>query len=212
MPLNGPGSPVGPARLFLNLPRPTPRAALLAMASAAALSSAAAQAPLRHVMRDAAQFLELRPEQQRQLLALDARWQQHVAEAEPRAAALRAGAAADKAAALQRLCEQSQALQLQLAQQAQALLDDAQRQRLARLQDAMALLPVIESAQAAHLLPPHLWAPPAGLPAGQLDVPVRYVRQPPAALPGCGPEAPVFRPGTWPGTAPPAEAGGPRRP
>ena len=148
--------------------------------------SAQPSAP-RQRLNEVASYLSLSSEQHRQLRDLDDSLRSQFLQARQQAA--RAGSA-ERAA----LCERSRLQQRQASEQARALLSEAQLARLGALEQALSLLPAIESAQAAHLLPNELALPPVGLPQGQIEVPVRLVRSAPIPLPGCPAPQQTLRP------------------
>ncbi len=184
-----------------------PTSLLLVAALSTPMAPAAAQAPTRHMLRDVARFLELRPEQHGRLAEIESGWQRFLAEATRRAAAIEQAPVAQRVQPRERLCTESRERQQQAERDARALLDTSQRGRLAELERALQLLPVIESAQAAHLLPPQLMLPPAAMPDGQVEVAVRFVRADPLPLPGC----PALTQNTRPGVEP-VDPASPRRP
>lgn len=171
------------------------------------MAPASAQAPTRHLLRDVARYLELRPEQHGRLAEIEAGWQGYLADAHRRAASIDQAPAAQRAQPAERLCAESRERQQLAERDARALLDAPQRTRLAELERALQLLPVIESAQAAHLLPPQLMLPPAAMPEGQVEVAVRFVRAEPMPLPGCPARSQNTRPGVEP-----VDPASPRRP
>lgn len=93
-------------------------------------------------------------------------------------------------AALAAVCERSRAAQVRWHTTVQGLLTPAQRERLQVLEQALAALPAVESAQAAGLLAAAEAVPPAGLPQGAVAGSYVWQRSPMAPLPGCtAPEA-----------------------
>jgi hypothetical protein len=85
------------------------------------------------------------------------------------------------------LCQQAGRAHADWLAASRGVLTPAQLERLAQLEAAFALLPIIESAQAAGLLDDRLLLPPRGLPEGQVAHAVSWLRVPAAALPGCPP-------------------------
>ena len=102
-------------------------------------------------------------------------------------------APARDAKALAHLCEQARSIDGQHRGELRLLLAPAQLERLQLLEQAMSLLPAVESAQAAGLLAGSVAVPPLGLPAGQVESDYRWQRVPAPALPGCA--ASKVRPG-----------------
>lgn len=104
------------------------------------------------------------------------------------ALALRAqalGTAAGDAVARHRLCSEAVEHEASLRRQLRASLEPAQLQRLAQLEQALALMPVVEAAQRTGWLPAQVRTAPPGLPPGAVEVGVRWQRVAVAALPGC---------------------------
>ncbi len=141
--------------------------------SAATLPATATATPATPpAWREAAQHLDLSPDQSRRMAVALQPWNAHLARhaGNPEATTL---------------CERSRQLEREARDSARALLTPAQLSRLAQLEQAFLLMPVVESAQNALLLSATLRAPPLGLPQGQADQMIRYQRSAPMPLPGC---------------------------
>lgn len=82
-------------------------------------------------------------------------------------------------------CQRALARVAQHRQQALAGLSETQRQQLAQLEQALALMPLVEAAQSAGLVADRLWLPPVGMPAGSVEVEQAWQRVSAPALPGC---------------------------
>ena len=89
------------------------------------------------------------------------------------------------ATALASICEQARTIDGQHRSELRTLLAPAQLERLQLLEQAMSLLPAVESAQAAGLLADSVGVPPIGLPQGQVESAYRWQRVPAPPLPGC---------------------------
>ncbi len=161
-----------------------------------------AQVPQRLLVRDMARYLELGADQLQSLSRLDTEWSAHLAQRAERARLVEAALAQASAARapdrrrideqtreLEALCVQTHERQAELMRQARLLLNGDQLTKLAALEQAFALMPIIQSAQAAHLLAPTLSVAPAGMPDGTVFAEVAFQRAAPALLPGCRPQA-----------------------
>lgn len=89
------------------------------------------------------------------------------------------------AKALASICEQARSIDGQRRSELRTLLAPVQLDRLQLLEQAMSLLPAVESAQAAGLLADSVGVPPLGLPQGQVESAYRWQRVPAPPLPGC---------------------------
>ena len=186
-------------------------------------SSAAAQAPDRLLMRDAVRYFELTPNQLTALTGIDASWLEYRASAteradrieveidqEARRVNLDPAALGQRYVELETICRQSQARRLRSVADARGVLTSAQLAKLAVLEQALALMPIVQSAQSANLLSGVVTGPPAGMPGGTLDVEFGYVRSPVGRLPGCRGSSQVVR-REWAGTASASLSGTDRR-
>lgn len=146
----------------------------------------AAEAPSRAerlAWREAARFLELSNEQLVQVQAARVERDQALRELTARAAtAAGGGVGAD---ALAHICREAQQREAAYQGKVSALLQPQQLQRLDQLRSAFRMMPLVESAQSAGLLPEALQVVPIGLPEGSAEVAVRWQRVPAAPLPGC---------------------------
>jgi hypothetical protein len=137
--------------------------------------------------RDAAAYLGLDVQQQQRARAL---WAEHLAQMRQLAEqARKLDAARGPAAAKAALCQQSQAAVARSQEQSRGLLAAPQLAKLAQLEQAYALMPIIESAQAAGWMSDTLAVPPRGMPDGQVETPTTWRRAVPVSLPGCPPAA-----------------------
>ena len=154
----------------------------LVAGSLAAASAWAADPPQRRttlLWREAATFLELTATQRQALDALQVAYS-------GRLQALRELQAQARAKSPDTgLCQQATAARAEWLAGSRAVLAPAQLARLAQLEAAFALMPVIESAQAAGLLDDRVALPPRGLPDGQASQSVSWLRVPAGTLPGC---------------------------
>jgi hypothetical protein len=103
-------------------------------------------------------------------------------------AAKLAGAAAGPSGvgeALARVCSQAQAADAEFRTKLRSRLNEKQLELLGRLEQAFALMAVIESAQSAGLMTDRLGIPPAGMPTGSVAVETSWRRFGAAPLPGC---------------------------
>jgi hypothetical protein len=170
--------------------------------------SAGAQTPDRLLARDAVRYLELTANQLSALTGVQATWLEYRASAtqrtgrieieiaqETRRVTLDSAALGQRYVELETICRQSQARRLRSTTDARAVLTPAQLAKLAVLEQAFALMPIVQSAQTVNLLSAVLTGPPAGLPDGTLEVEFGYVRGPVAPLPGCRAPSQVVRPG-----------------
>ena len=135
-------------------------------------------------------YLELDAAQRQSLLAQRAahtrEWQPLTARAQMLASAAATPARQpDNSAALAQLCQQAQELQNSQRAQLRQLLNARQRDKMLLLDEAFALMPMVEAAQAAGLMGDHLDLPPPGFPSGTVTVATSWRRMPAAALPGC---------------------------
>ncbi len=167
--------------------------------------------PNRLLARDAFHYLDLSTEQARTLNTLQASWQSYLAMAGVRAKELETRQALDAKrtppdaaqsnrsdAELTVVCEKSKARQQQLLQESRAILTPPQLSKLAALEEAYALMPIVQSAQAAGLMPGAMTGPPSGMPGGKLEVEFTYVRASQPPLPGCRPATQSIRSGPAP--------------
>jgi hypothetical protein len=156
-----------------------------ALAGALLVAGAAtlAQANPRRAAGEAARYLAITASQQAQIDATVQSWK---AELQVLHGSDAAGLSAAQKAAL---CTRSKQRLAHHIDQARAVLTAEQTRRLAVLQQAFDLLTVVESAQAALLLPERLSAAPAGLPDGQLSNEFVFKRQLALPLPGCPTQA-----------------------
>lgn len=132
-------------------------------------------------------YLELDDAQRQSLLEQRASHQREWQPLISRAQAL-AGNAAQQGgttSALAQLCQQSQELRARQRAQARQLLNPRQLDKVALLEEAFALMPMVEAAQAAGLVANHLDVPPAGFSGGMVTVATGWLRTPAVALPGC---------------------------
>jgi hypothetical protein len=150
---------------------------LLSLLVAAPLSFA--QPAARHLQREVARYLDLSPTQQQQLASVNADWSVQLQALQSQAQSRR------DTAAREALCRVSRQRQAEHQQRTRALLSAEQLARLAALEQAFLLMPVIESAQSASLMPDRLELVPAGLPDGGVVVESNYRRAAAAPLPGC---------------------------
>ena len=168
----------------------------------------AAQVPTRLLVRDVARYLDLTAEQVNALTGSQASWLEYSAtatlsagslEAEIKALSQRAkpdqSALSKLSVELETICSQSRTRHQQSMNASRALLKPAQLAKLATLEQALALMPVVEAAQSVNLLPPALSGPPAGMPEGTVEVEYGYVRST-VTPPGCRAPRQVLRPGT----------------
>lgn len=168
----------------------------------------AAQVPTRLLVRDVARYLDLTAEQVNALTGSQASWLEYSAAATQRAGRLEAEIKAlsqrakpDQSALnklvleLETICSQSRTGHQQSMNAPRALLKPAQLAKLATLEQALALMPVVEAAQSVNLLPSVLPGPPAGMPEGTVEVEFGYVRST-VTPPGCRAPRQVLRPGT----------------
>jgi hypothetical protein len=95
---------------------------------------------------------------------------------------------------LDRICNHSRTRHQQSMNASRALLKPAQLAKLVTLEQALALMPVVEAAQSVNLLPRILPGPPAGMPEGTVEVEFGYVRST-STLPGCREPRQVLRRG-----------------
>lgn len=171
-------------------------------------SLSAAQVPTRLLVRDVGRYLDLTAEQVNALTGSQASWLEYSAAAALRAGSLEAEIKAlsqrakpDQSALnklsveLETICSQSRTRHQQSMNASRALLKPAQLAKLATLEQALALMPVVEAAQSVNLLPPVLPGPPAGMPEGTVEVEFGYVRST-VTPPGCRAPRQVLRPGT----------------
>lgn len=161
-------------------------------------NAADAQVPDRLLAREAVRYLELSAEQVKTLTSTNAAWLTYRATAAARAGQLDAEikvqtrlAKPDQAALkkhhaeLATICAQSQTRLQQATVASRASLQPGQLVKLAALEQAYALMPIVESAQRVNLLSSVLAGPPAGMPDGGVEVQFSYVRSAAIALPGC---------------------------
>ncbi|MEQ1515272.1 MAG: hypothetical protein ABL931_02145 [Usitatibacteraceae bacterium] len=159
-----------------------------------------AQVPDRLLGRDAARYLDLSAEQVKMLTQSQAAWRTYRAEAASRATRLEAevnalGRLANPAQAkldkqraeLDDLCRESTARQQRTTTDVRNLLTPTQLGKLATLEQALTLMPIVESAQSINLLFGDLSAAPAGMPGGSVEDRFSYVRSAVPPLPGCRP-------------------------
>lgn len=164
---------------------------LLALAVAGVLPAPAAELSPRSdraAWRDAASFLDLSTTQMAAMRAAHAEYTRELQELSGQAQALGARKAAVPSvtdAANPALCQRSQALNAAYRTKVRAPLSDAQLKRLAQLEQAMELLPYIESAQAAGLIADRIKLPVVGLPLGTVEADYIWRRQAATPLPGC---------------------------
>lgn len=131
----------------------------------------------------AAKFLDLTSEQVVRVQAARAEHQRRLGELAADAA--RAGSGRAAATTLATVCAQARESEAAFHGKVAALLSPPQVARLDQLSQAFQLMPLVESAQAAGLLPESLGVPPPGLPQGSAEVAVRWQRIPAKPLPGC---------------------------
>ena len=180
------------------------RAGLLPLLTLCALAHTAfaqAQAlPQRLLIRDVARYLALTPEQQSTLNSVNGTWSMFLAEQTSRVQSMKATvqkeAGGKRDSRLDAICQQSTERFAKLQLDTRAVLKPAQLGKLGVLEDAFALLPILESAQSANLLPSAMTAPPAGMPGGNIDIKFSYARVPVVALPGCEIKSQKIQPGT----------------
>lgn len=171
---------------------------ILLLAASSFVSIALAQMPFSLQTRESARFLELSAAQIAQLAQIDsdraAFMSERVAQAKQIEAALdeeakraRPGASGlgRRQGELEAICQQSRERDAKAMQQARAVLTAPQLTKLATLEQAFVLMPVIQSAQRAHLLSSTLVDAPTGMPEGTVEVEFAYQRSEPVALPGC---------------------------
>lgn len=163
----------------------------LAVAVSCAVPAFAAEASARSdraAWRDAFSFLGLsatqievvrsvRADHARALLALTGQAAQLVAD--------KTAAPSDTEARLMKLCQRSQAVDAAQRARLRAPLSEEQLQRLTQLEQALNLLPVIESAQAAGLIADRTRLPLVGLPSGSVEAEYSWRRVAALPLPGC---------------------------
>ena len=179
----------------------------------AMLSSAAAQVPDRLLARDAVRYLDLNPEQVTALSRIHSSWLAYRAIAAKRAGLFEAqidiktkarNAKPDAAmrrqqqAELETICAQSQARRQKTMVEVRALLTPAQVVKLAALEEALTMMPIVQSAESVNLLSGALRGPPMGMPDGTIEVEFNYIRSPVMPLPGCRASPQVVRPGVEP--------------
>ena len=131
----------------------------------------------------AARFLDLSSQQVVRVQA--ARAERERALSELRLHAKRMGTGKAAAAAMAGICRQASESEAAFHGKVAALLDAPQLARLEQLRQALYLMPLIESAQAAGLLQDTLNVPVPGLPQGSAEVAVQWQRVTAKPLPGC---------------------------
>ena len=133
--------------------------------------------------RDAAAYLELDTQQQQRAQALQLEHQGQMKRLAEQAR--KRGGEPASAAAMAALCQQSQSAVARWQEQLRGLLAPPQLAKLAQLEQAFALMPIIESAQAAGWMSGTLAAPPRGMPGGQVESLFTWRRAALVPLPGC---------------------------
>ena len=171
-------------------------------------SSTEAQVPERLLARDAVRYFELTAEQVKALTGIHASWLDYCAKATQRASRIETEidvkaqgekydpvVRSQRYAELDSICEQAVTRRRKSMAESRALLKPAQMTKLAALEQALTLMPIIQSAQSVNLLSGILTGPPAGMPDGTLEVEFSYVRSTVVLLPGCRASPQVVRPG-----------------
>jgi len=166
------------------------------------------QMPQRLLGRDVARYLDLTVEQVTRLVRIDTGWSSYRAERSLRARQLQdeidaeaRKSNADRAGLKQRnleletICRHARERRAQVLHEARAVLNPGQVAKLAQLEQAFALMPIIESAQALNLMPNSLSGPPPGMPEGTVETQFTFTRGKPDALPGCPAMAQRIYPG-----------------
>ena len=176
----------------------------------AMLSSAVAQVPDRLLARDAVRYLDLNPEQVTELSRIHSSWLDYLAIAAKRAGLfdakidIKTKARKEKPdaamrrqqhAELETICAQSQARRQKTMVEVRALLNPAQVIKLAALEEALTMMPIVQSAESVNFLSGALRGPPMGMPDGTIEVEFNYIRSPVIPLPGCRATPQVVRPG-----------------
>lgn len=134
----------------------------------------------RLAWREAARFLELSDAQMAQVQAARAEHERGLRKLAQQAE--RAPAGSDATAAI---CRQAGEREAAFRGKVSALLLPPQLARLEQLRQAFQLMPLVESAQAAGLLPDTLKVAAGALPQGSAEVAVQWQRVPARPLPGC---------------------------
>ncbi len=175
-----------------------------------ALLSAAtsAQVPDRLLARNAIRYLGLTPEQVGAMNVIHASWIEYRAEAFTRAARIESLITmktrdkntdpvvhSQQNSGLEAICLQSNERRKKAMLDTRALLKPAQIAQLATLEQAIGLMPIVESAESVNLLSGTLRGPPAGMPDGTIDVEFGYSRTVGVPLPGCRKSPQIIRPG-----------------
>lgn len=146
----------------------------------------------RHAWQAAAQYLQLSPAQWQQMLAARSIHDRAMAALAQQAGKL---VSPRDAAAKAQLCQRSKLQMGVLRDELHKLMSAQQLALLDQLEQAFALMPLVESAQAAGLIADRLDAPPVGLPQQQVVTASTWQRATPRALPGCPAHETHIRPG-----------------
>lgn len=157
-----------------------PLAALLSLTLLPAMAVAPPSRAERLAWRDAARFLELSDAQMAQVQAARAEHERGLREL-----AQQAERAAPGTEAMAAICRHAGEHEAAFRGKVSALLLPPQLAQLAQLRQAFELMPLVESAQAAGLLPDSLNVAAGALPQGSAEVAVQWQRVPARPLPGC---------------------------
>lgn len=179
--------------------------AMLTFLSAATV----AQVPDRLLARNAIRYLGLTPEQVSAMNVIHASWLDYRALAAERAGRIESLIAmktrdtkgapiahGQQNSGLEAICLQSHERREKAMIETRALLKPVQIAQLATLEQAITLMPIVESAESVNLLSGTLRGPPAGMPDGTIEVEFGYTRTVNVPLPGCRKSPQVIRPGT----------------
>ena len=167
-----------------------------------------AQVPDRLLARNAIRYLGLTPEQVSAMNVIHASWLNYRAQAVERATHIESLIAmktrdkntdpvvhSQQNSGLDAICLQSNERRKIAMVETRALLKPAQITQLATLEQAIALMPIVESAESVNLLSGTLRGPPAGMPDGTIEVEFGYSRTAGIPLPGCRKSPQIIRPG-----------------
>ena len=166
-------------------------AALICLCMAAALGQVAPRSE-QHRWREVAAFLQLTPQQWEHLREVRSNHDRQMNELADQARTLQTRK--DEAGLLQ-LCLRSKALANDLRDKLRPMFTPPQLQQLAQLEQAFALMPIVQSAQSAGLVADRLSTAPEGLPQEQVAVEASWRRVVPVPLPGCTMQASEVRSG-----------------